>query len=294
MSNLPENRPAIDVIVCVHNSPEDVRICLESAVASLGEGDRLIIVDDGSAEETMLLCQEVAGANERSVKLVRRPAGSGFCRAANAGLRESTAEIVVLLNSDTITPPGWLDRIHTCMSANWQIGIVGPLSNAGGWQSIPEYLTGGPPNNLIRRDAGTLAQIQSYCETLVDLYDYPILEQINGFCMALSRELLDTVGLLDEEHFPKGYGEEIDLTFRAQDAGFLCAVALDCFVYHGKTKSYSVKARNELSKAGRVHLDRIHGAERVYAAVVSSQQNPILAAVRKDASAVFKERGWLL
>lgn len=285
---------AVDIIICAHNSPEDVRRCISSTLISLSPGDRIIVVDDGSADETRELCEIFAEKNPEVLVLIRRPEGSGFCRAANAGIRSAAAPIIVLLNSDTVVPPNWLSRIRACFSANSAIGIVGPLSNAGGWQSIPEFRTGGPPNNRIISDDATLAEIQSYCEELSDAYEYPIVDQLNGFCLAIRKEVFDRIGLLDEEHFPMGYGEEVDFNLRAQDAGFLCAVAIDCFVYHEKTKSYGDDIRERLVSEGRTHIDRLHGADRVDVAVKGCQRNPILAAIRDDAQSVFVERQWLV
>jgi len=289
----PPDRESADVIVCVHNSPDDVRRCLASATRTLGPSDRLIIVDDGSADETRLICEETARGNPDRVHLIRRPQGSGFCRAANAGLRESSAEIVVLLNSDTLVFGDWLDRIVACLSAHRQIGLAGPLSNAGGWQSIPE-LKGRPPSNPVRDDETILAAIHAHCAEFGRRFDYPIVEQLNGFCLAVKRNVLDTIGLLDEELFPMGYGEEKDFAFRAADAGFLCAVAIDCFVYHAKTKSYSTAQRDGYSRAGAENVNRRHGAARVKNAIKSTQAHPILSAVRAEAKGVFERNGWLL
>jgi GT2 family glycosyltransferase len=284
-------RPGADIVVPVHNSPEDVRLCLASVQATLGPEDRLIVVDDGSAEETQRLCAEAA--EHPRTRLVRRATGSGFARAANAGLAETAAPVVVLLNSDTIVTANWLDRLAACLHANPQIGLAGPLSNAGGWQSVPDYLTGGPPNNAIRHDRATLSAIAAWCAAFRPRFAYPVVEQLNGFCLAIRREVLDAIGPLDEAAFPQGYGEEIDFGFRAQDEGFLCAVAMDCFVYHAKSKSYTSEARERLIRAGRAVNDRRHGARRVQDAVKGTQGNPILAAIRAEARDAFGKNGWL-
>lgn len=287
-------RPLTDVVIPVHNSPDDVRRCLSSCVRSLSPGDRAIVVDDGSAPETEEVCRQIAKRNMQTVTLIRRREGSGFCRAANAGIRESTAPVIVLLNSDTVVPLGWLDRIGACFAANADIGIVGPLSNAGGWQSIPGLGAGGPPNNRIINDDATLAKIHEYCAGFSRIFDYPVIEQMNGFCLAIRRAVFDCIGLLDEDHFPMGYGEEVDFNFRAQNAGFLSAVAIDCFVYHEKTKSYTSERRKRLVAEGRAHNDRIHGIHRVKDAVAGSRENPILKAIRAQSLATFAARGWLI
>lgn len=285
-------RPAADVVVPVYNSPEDVRLCLEALARATGPQDRVIVVDDGSADETRRICE--AAAARQCTLLIRRDEASGFAKAANAGLREAKAPLVVLLNSDTIVTGDWLDRLAACLAANSQIGLAGPLSNAGGWQSVPDYLTGGPPNNAIRHDPETLGAIATLCAGFRPRFPYPVVEQLNGFCLALKREVLETVGFFDEEAFPKGYGEEVDLCFRAQDAGFLCAVAIDCFVYHAKSKSYASEARERLIREGRAVNDRRHGPRRVHGAVKGTQGNPILAAIRSEVRSTFVSNGWLL
>ena len=67
----------------------------------------------------------------------------GYTIAANIGLRASTAELVVLLNSDTVVTRGWLDAlVDVALSAD-DIGVIGPLSNAAGHQSVPLKREGG-------------------------------------------------------------------------------------------------------------------------------------------------------
>ncbi|MEI4472804.1 glycosyltransferase family 2 protein [Frigidibacter sp. MR17.24] len=288
-------RLSADIVVCVHNSPEDVRRCLAAAVRTLAPGDRLIVIDDGSADETRGICAAAAAAAPDRVVLVRHDCGSGFTRAANAGLRLCRAGMVVLLNSDTVVLPGWLDRLAAAFARHPRIGIVGPLSNAGGWQSIPGFGDdGSPPMSRVPSDDATLAEIQACCEALARRHAPPLLEQVNGFCLAIRAEVLRDVGLLDEVNFPRGYGEEVDFNFRAQDAGYLCTVALDCFVYHDKTKSYTPAARAKLIAEGRAAVDRLHGARRVRAAVENSRSHPVLAAIREETQTLFAARGWIL
>lgn len=290
---MTELRQRVDIVVCVHNSPEYVAPCLSSVLATLGPGDRLIVVDDGSEAETQAICEDSLAQAPDRVLLIRRETGSGFCKAANAGLRQTTADTVIVLNSDTVVFADWIDRIDRCFAANWQIGIVGPLSNSGGWQSIPELPDPSKDLATIRPEPSILDAVYTHCTGYGERFEYPIVDQINGFCIALRRSVLDEVGLFDEARFPMGYGEENDLTFRALDAGFLCAVAIDCFVYHAKTKSYTTELRDQYNAAGQSALRELHGARRIENAVKSTQRNPILAAIRKDARLTFPGEGWL-
>lgn len=292
--NTTTSRPPADIIVCVHNSYNDVKLCLESALPTMSSGDRLIIVDDGSGAETKKLCETIASENQDLVHLMRREKGSGFCKAANAGLRQSDRNTVILLNSDTIVVGDWIEKLHNCLNANARIGIAGPLSNAGGWQSIP-YMPG--PNaspNLVKADSDTLVSIDAFCSEMTERFIYPVVEQVNGFCLAIKRDVIETIGFFDEQRFPQGYGEESDYNLRAQEAGFLCAVAVDCFVYHAKTKSYTSEQRLQLSANGLAQLHSLHGEQRIKDAVHGTQQNPVLVEIRKIAMTVFDERKWMV
>lgn len=269
---------------------------MDSVIPSLSSDVRLIVVDDGSDDETEQLCRAVADAHPDRVRLIRRPKGGGFCRAANHGIRETSAEMVVVLNSDTIVVGDWVDRLKNCMNIRPEVGIVGPLSNAASWQSIPEFRNaqGQMAINPVSTDPNTLTQIHEFCSDFRGLYDYPFVELINGFCFAVSRSLLDAIGSFDEDAFPFGYGEENDFCFRACEAGFVAAIAIDCFVYHAKTKSYSSKQRQRLSAAGQKILIDRYGVDRIELAVRSCQRHPVMEAIRGECRKVFPRRGWLV
>lgn len=286
-------RSSVDIIVCVHNSHDDVKLCLNSVMQTLGDEDRLIIVDDGSAEETKALCETVSSQNPESTLLIRRSEGSGFCRAANAGMKRSDKETVVLLNSDTIVSKGWIDKLHSSLHSHPRIGLAGPLSNAGGWQSIPELPGKNTSNADVKSDENTLLEINQFCENIAENFTYPIVEQVNGFCLAIKRSVLDTIGLFDEERFPMGYGEESDLNLRAQNAGFFGIIALDCFIYHAKTKSYTSDQRKQLAAKGRVHLNTLYTAKRVDNAVIGAKDNPSLLEIREISKQRFLDNDWI-
>ena len=65
---------------------------------------------------------------------------------------------------------------------------------------------------------------------------------LNGFCMLLSRDAIDAVGLLDEATYPGGYGEENDWAVRARRAGWGLAVVPGVHLFHDKTQSYLHRA----------------------------------------------------
>ena len=135
--------PSIDVVVCVHNALEDVRVCLWSLVAKSDRPFRLIVVNDGSDAATTAYLESVAATNPKVTLIHNAEPPHGYTIAANLGMREATADYVVVLNSDTIVTFGWLQRLVDSGESNDGIGILGPLSNAASHQSVPRLREGG-------------------------------------------------------------------------------------------------------------------------------------------------------
>ena len=132
-----DDAPGVDVVICVHDAPEDVRRCLWALLARTGRRLRLIVVDDGSAAPTRELLEHFAAAHPAVTLIHREAAPHGYPLAANEGLRASRGDYVVLLNSDTIVTHGWLERLVRRGELHERVGILGPLSNAAGHQSVP-------------------------------------------------------------------------------------------------------------------------------------------------------------
>lgn len=276
--------PSVDVVVCVHNSLEDVERCINSALASDYPSDKLnlIIVDDGSDDETRLFLEKwVQGKS--AVSLIRRDQAGGYTVAANTGLKHGKSQFSAMLNSDTIVPKGWLKKITAIFAAKPDVGIVGPLSNAASWQSVPELSAPGGgwavnelPTSYSVDDMDALVERAFGAVSLI-----PRVTLLNGFCFVIRRSICDEIGYLDEEGFPRGYGEEDDFCIRAVDAGFGLMVALNTYVFHAKSKSYGAKARSELSKKGQTVLKQKHSAARLKRDVETMRHNPYLADMRR-------------
>ena len=275
---LPESGK-VDVVVCVHNALPHVERCLQSVLARTTVDYRVIIVNDGSDGETTRWLREFTDEHH-VVELIETNGPLGYTCAANRGLQASTADNVVLLNSDTIVPRLWLEEMLECMVSRERIGIVGPLSNAASWQSVPERVdaNGGWAVN----DLPPGYNVDEFAELvwLVSERRFPTVDFVNGFCFMVNRHVINSVGYLDEENFPKGYGEENDYCLRAKEAGFELAIADHCFVYHAKSKSFGDAMRTILAKAGREVLERKHGTARIEQGTLRLKAMPDLANIR--------------
>lgn len=255
---------SVDVIVCVHNARDDVRRCLRSLLAAGGHPFHLIVIDDGSDAPTRRLVDWFARAHPH-VDLVRNAEPPhGYTIAANLGLGKSTADRVVLLNSDTLVTPGWLEEMLLGWDADETIGIVGPLSNAATHQSVPAVKDGGgwadnPLPAWLSAD-GLAFLLQGMSEGQL-----PRVPFVNGFCFGLSRSAIEKVGLFDEELFAEGFCEENDYAVRARDAGFSLAISDRSYVHHAKSRSYGSERRKRIADDHYERFLEKHGRERVEA-----------------------------
>jgi GT2 family glycosyltransferase len=278
----------VDIIVCVHDALEDVRSCLASVVQQTAAYHRLILVDDASNAECRTELEHFAAVHP-SVALLRNPQRQGYTRSANRGLRQSDAPFVVLLNSDTIVTPNWLTHLVECANSDPRIGIVGPLSNAATFQSVPQCLDGDGEWSRNPLPPGLTPSDVAAAIARVALRSFPRVGTLNGFCFAIKRAVIDAIGYFDEAAFPDGYGEEQDYGFRAGKAGFALAVADHAYVYHAGTRSYTPDQRRALKQSARAALLRKHGAKRIRAAIKKTYDNPDLRAKREVVGALFNE-----
>jgi|SRR5208337_246536 len=271
-----------DVIVCVHNGHTDVRNCLDSLIRNWGSGTlgRLIVVDDKSDSEMIWLLGDYARRHD-FIDIIRLEEQHYYTKAANRGLNGSSAHIRTLLNSDTVVTPGWQIQIQEIFATIPSVGIVGPLSNAASTQSVPfvksskdqTAINSLPPEVSIDAFADFIRQSANGRIT-------PFVPLVHGFCLTICSDVFEEIGYFDEEAFPRGYGEENDFCFRAEDAGFVLAIAIDTFIFHAKSKSYTSEDRTKFMHAGMKNFAAKHSVDRVKQAVQFMENNPHLQFMR--------------
>ncbi len=278
---LPFVSPTVDVVVCIHNALDDVKICLDATLRRSPKMRQLILVNDGSNEETSQWLREFTDTVDVPVNLIHNPEQRGYTIAANQGLRSTPADYVVLLNSDTIPTRSWIERLIACGESDPDIAIVGPLSNAASWQSVPKRFAGSGDWQVNELPAGITPDDVAAQLALHHRPNYPPAQLINGFCLAIKRRAFNELGYFDEETFPRGYGEENDYCLRAVAAGFKLAIADDCYVFHAKSKSFTHARRLELVKDADKVLHRKHRPEAVEGACAALRESPGLATARE-------------
>lgn len=254
----------VDIILYVHNALDDVQSCLQSVFKHTAQPYTLILVDDGSDAETHAYLTDFVqyyGAILLSLERFQ-----GYHQAVNQALRTSMADYVVLLNSDTIVTEAWLDRMVACAESDPRIGIVGPLSNAASWQSIPEVgVENGSAFNY-------LPQMMTIDEmgTLVKLYSghlYPRVPSLNGFCRLLKRALLEEVGFFAENKPDSLCIMLDDCLLHAKESGWYAAIADDVYLYRVLTSHHPNESDQQLASCTAIvankHRDDFSSSDAV-------------------------------
>lgn len=277
----------IEIIICVHNALEDVQICLETIEKHTSAPYQLIIVDDGSFKPTEEYLKSFVAGKEHCT-LLRNEKANGYTRAANKGLRSSTAEFIVLLNSDTIVGPEWLSRLYAAIISNDRYGVAGPLSNTASWQSVPKLEDDGDWAINPLPDSMSAEQM---CQNIKDYSGMlrPDAKLLNGFCMMIRRAVIDDIGYFDEDLFGEGYGEEDDFNLRARNAGWKLVIADDVYIYHAQSKSYSHERRHQLYERAGKSLRNKHGVGIISESVQYMQTSRVMEGIRAR-SAVITDR----
>jgi GT2 family glycosyltransferase len=192
---------SLDIIIPTFNLPEYLIPCTQSILKN-GDTDLLnsiLVVNNGTPESLSFLT--VGG----KVRVLQQKENLGWEGGLKAGLAASNAPFVVFMNDDTFIPRSsrrWLGELMANF-ADPKIGAVGPTSNVVmGAQNMGFYMEG-------------------------DKLESPFLI---GFCEMLRREALDRSGGVDDS-LPN-HGDDIDLSIRMRQQGYMLLVDRTVFVYH--------------------------------------------------------------
>ena len=286
----PAAQGSVEVVVTVHDAAEETLDCLRALAGASGVPHTVRIVDDGSGADTRARILDLI-ADKPWMSLLSLERNLGYTAAANRGIRASDADWVVLLNSDTVVTPGWLEGLLEAAASDPKVALVGPVSNAASFQSVPELkdrrgtwkVNPLPPGWTPARMAAFVSERSEKA--------FPHAPLLNGFCLMIRRDAFLELGGFNEAAFPEGYGEENDLCVRAGAAGWKLAVADHVYVYHSKSASFGAARRAALQKAAGEALARLHPGVDFTALGDRFREIPALARLRDEVRALYEAIG---
>ncbi len=266
---MADNLFSLAIIVVTYNSATEIGPCLDSLVGHTAPFPTTItVVDNASTDGTADLVRQ----QWPSVQLIASPANVGFSSANNLGIRATRGDYVLLINPDTVAPPGAIQTLVRGLAAHPDAAIAGArmLSERG----FPELSWGepiGPWNELKRKVLTTLyhRKVRRIVRKIDKLSRQAReVAWVSGACMVIRRPDLEAVGLLDERYFM--YTEDVDLCMAMRKRGRTVLYVAGAEVLHHRGRS---AARNPATERlyrksqiayYRKHLPRWAGLLRVY------------------------------
>ncbi len=190
--------PDVSVVIVSWNTRDFTLACLASlpaAAASLGW--EAWVVDNASADDSVAAIRR----EHPGTRIIANGTNLGFAAANNQGIVACRGRYVLLLNSDTVMPPGSLQSLVAFADAHPRAGVVGPtlLNPDGSYQTGPTPFPSLWTETLSVTGVGRRLTYRGYPSVsarrarAARRADY-----VGGACMLARREAIDAVGLLDE------------------------------------------------------------------------------------------------
>lgn len=218
MSQSRSVRPV--VVIPNWNGADHISACLDSLIDQTLE-PHIIVVDNGSKDNSLEILRKYT-----AVEVIEHPRNKGFTGGVNAGFKKAIADgfhYVAAFNNDAVADKRWLAELVDCLKSDPGVGIVTCkllTSDGKRLDSTGDYYT-----------SWGLPYPRGRGETDIDKYD----EQTDIFAASGGASLyrvsmLEKIGLFDEDFF--AYYEDVDLSFRAQLAGWKICYVPQAKAYH--------------------------------------------------------------
>lgn len=244
--------PAVSVVVASYNRSELLTRCLCSLENQTWRDFEVLVVDDGSDDESVGNAARSASGLSVRVIVLPRP-HHGFSRGCSAGMAEARGRYVATLNNDTEADPRWLEELVRAMESSPDIGM-----GASKILFLAERNRIDKAGHLIYLDG--LNHGRGSGE--LDLGQFDREEEVlfpDGAAAIYRREMLEVTGLYDERFV--GYGDDADIGLRGRLAGWRCAYVPTAVVYHVHSATWG---KYSLEKAFLIERNRVWVAIKTF------------------------------
>lgn len=236
------------VLVCWNNKDY-----LEPCLRSLYEGNLhsrfdVVVVDNGSTDGS----QEMLRSQYPEIGIVQNDHNVGLAKACNQGTQATQGRYVLLLNNDTLVNGPSLDAMVKFMDETADASAVGGrlLNPDGSFQAGYANFSSLREEFLIATRIGERLR-DGYPSHLDVVVEEPMpVGWLSSACLLLRRAALDEVGLLDEGYFI--YGDEADLQYRLQQAGWKVYYLPSVFTIHYGGRSMNRWGRRKMVYRGKM------------------------------------------
>ena len=212
----------LSIIIVNYN----VKYFLEQALSSVKNAlhqipAEIIVVDNASSDGSC----EMVKTKFPEVQLIENKSNVGFSKANNQGMKIATGEFTLLLNPDTLLQEDTLEKAINFMEMHDEAGALGVKMLDGKGNFLPESKRSFPTPAVSFFKLFGLSALFPKSKLFAkyhlgylnedEIHDVDVLA---GAFMLIRKKVLDEIGLLDESFFM--YGEDIDLSYRIQKAGY--------------------------------------------------------------------------
>jgi GT2 family glycosyltransferase len=262
-------RDSLAIIIVTFNSRDEIDACLDSLIGHTAPFPTTItVVDNASTDGTAGHVRE----KYPSVQVIDSGGNHGFAKANNIGIRATQSDYVLLLNPDTVAPPGAIQTLVRGLASHPEAAIAGArLLNDRGF---PELSWGDAitPWNETRQMISLRLYLRKirFVVRRIDRLSRQAREVgwVSGACMVIRRVELEALGLLDERYFM--YNEDVDLcvSMKARGRTTLYVAGAEVLHYRGRSAPTNpeLERRRQLSHVAyyEKHLPRWTPLLRMY------------------------------
>ena len=233
--------PRLSIVIVAYNSRGEIDACLASLIeARPAVGHEIVVVDNASPDGTAAAVRE----GWPSVRVLDAGGNVGFARANNAGIRATSGELILLLNPDTVVPPGAVDTLVARLEARPDAAVMGPRLVDGHGRAELSFGRMISPLAELRQKVlvvghdRRVAPISAWVERATRVPRE--VDWVSGACLLVRRADAEAAGLLDERYFM--YAEDVDFCATIRGRGRRILFTPDAEVTHLRGRSAATRA----------------------------------------------------